>query len=36
LLRGQSFFLQAWMFQPGFNAQGVVLSNAVALTVGDI
>ena len=36
LLSGQTFYLQAWTLQPGYNSAGIVTSNGLAMTIGDI
>lgn len=35
-LVGQIFYLQAWTLQLGFNTNGIVTSNGIALTIGNI
>ena len=35
-LTGANLFLQAWTLQPSFNSLGVVLSNGLDLTIGDV
>jgi hypothetical protein len=36
VLVGLHLYAQAWTLQPGFNTNGIVTSNAIAITIGDI